>query len=170
MAECPNCSAPAPDDSNFCPNCGTVVQSLEGEQTPQMQQSETTNPLDVNPYRHPVANERSARDARNFAVLAHLSAFSIVVVPFGNLLGPLLVWLLKRADSPFIDSHGKAALNFQISMTIYIIISIVLILAVIGIFMLIALGVFSIIVTIIAAVRASNGEQYQYPLAIKFIK
>ncbi|MCI0440968.1 MAG: DUF4870 domain-containing protein [Chloroflexi bacterium] len=104
------------------------------------------------------------------AALAHLSAFAGLVVPlFGNVLGPLIVWLLKREESPFIDAHGKAALNFQISVTIYMIVSAILIIIVIGFFLLIALGIFAIVMTIIAAIKAGNGEDYVYPLAIRFI-
>lgn len=61
-------------------------------------------------------------------MLCHLSAFAGAVFPvFGNILGPLVVWLLRRKDSPFIDFHGRQSVNFQISLTIYLIVSAVLI-------------------------------------------
>jgi len=103
-------------------------------------------------------------------MLCHLSAFAGYFIPFGHILGPLLVWLLKREESAFIDAHGKEALNFQISVTIYAVISAILILVVIGFLLLPILLVFEIIVVIIAAVRANNGLEYRYPVTIRFIK
>ncbi len=109
-------------------------------------------------------------DAQTFAMLCHLSALSGLIIPFGNILGPLIVWLLKRDEFRFVDIHGKEALNFQISITIYVIFSGILILILIGIPMLIILIIIGIIFTVIAAVKASNGETYTYPMSIKFIK
>jgi len=104
------------------------------------------------------------------AMLCHLSAFAGYFIPFGHILGPLVVWLLKREESAFIDAHGKEALNFQISVTIYAVISAILILVVIGFLLLPILLVFEIIVVIIAAIRANNGAEYRYPLSLRFIK
>ena len=104
-------------------------------------------------------------------MLCHVAAFAgYIGIPFGNIVGPLLVWLLKREESPFIDAHGKEALNFQLSATIYAIISALLIVIIVGIFLLVALVAFVVIVTIMAAVRASNGQYHRYPLTIRFIK
>jgi len=90
-------------------------------------------------------------------------------VPFGNILGPLVVWLIKKDEMPLVDDQGKESVNFQISTTIYFIISLVLCLVVIGAFMLAALAVFKIIFVIIATVSASRGERFRYPLCIRFI-
>ena len=103
------------------------------------------------------------------ATLVHLSVFAGLVVPFGNLIAPLIIWLLKRHESAFVDRHGKAVLNFQISITIYCLVAILLIFIIIGIPILIGLAVFEIIVTIIGAVRANDGREYRYPLSIPFI-
>jgi hypothetical protein len=104
-------------------------------------------------------------------MLCHLAAFAgfAVILPFANIIGPLLIWLLKREESPFIDTNGKEALNFQISMTIYFIISVILVLLTIGIFLLAGLVVFDVIAIITASIRANNGKQYRYPLAMRFI-
>jgi uncharacterized Tic20 family protein len=91
-------------------------------------------------------------------------------MPFGNILGPLVVWLIKRHDSPYIDYHGKEALNFQISLTLYLIASAVLIIVLVGILLIIVVGVAGIVLTIIAAVRASEGEEYRYPMTIRLVK
>ena len=81
-----------------------------------------------------------------------------------------MVWLLKRDSSPFVDEQGKEALNFQISFLIYIIISIILCVLLIGFVLLIALGIAELILVIMAALKANEGVSYRYPLTIRFIK
>ncbi|MCZ6614565.1 MAG: DUF4870 domain-containing protein [Chloroflexi bacterium] len=103
-------------------------------------------------------------------MLCHLSTFSGWFIPLGNILGPLIIWLMKREESPFIDAHGKEALNWQISATIYFIVSFALAFVLIGFVLLPALLVFDIIIVIIATVRANSGQAYRYPLTIRFIK
>lgn len=111
------------------------------------------------------------KQARTWAMVCHLSALSgFIGVPFGSILGPLIIWLIKREEHPFVNQQGKEALNFQISLLIYLIVSGLLIFVLIGIFLMIGLGVFGLIVTIIATVKANNGEAYRYPLTIRFIK
>ncbi|MQB00084.1 MAG: DUF4870 domain-containing protein [Actinobacteria bacterium] len=105
-----------------------------------------------------------------FAMLAHLSAFSGFVIPFGHILGPLLVWLIKREEHPLVDDQGREALNFQLSMSLYYIVGLILILALIGFLVLPALVAFSVVVAIIGAIRANGGERYRYPLCIRFLK
>jgi uncharacterized Tic20 family protein len=117
----------------------------------------------------PAANLAVA-PSRTWEVLCHLSALAGYVIPFGHIIGPLVVWLLKRGESPSVDAHGKESLNFQISVTIYAAVCMLLILVVIGIPMLILLGVISLVLVIVAAVKASSGEFYRYPLTIRLIK
>jgi hypothetical protein len=87
----------------------------------------------------------------------------------GFLLGPLLVWLVKKEDDPFIDEQGREAVNFQITMFIAAIISALLILVVIGILLLIVVGILMIVFPIIGAIKANEGEHYRYPFAIRFL-
>lgn len=103
-------------------------------------------------------------DSRAWAVAAHLLPW--VGIGF---LGPLIIWLIKRDESPFVEEHAREALNFQISFLIYMVVSALLMLVIIGIFLFIGIGIFGIVVMIIAAVKAANGEQYRYPLTIRFI-
>jgi len=110
------------------------------------------------------------RNERNWGRACHLSALAGYVVPFGWILGPLVCWLVKREEYPFVDQNGKEALNFQISVLIYGIIAVFLSIILIGIPILIALGIFQLIMIIIASVRTSNGESYRYPLTIRFLK
>ncbi len=114
--------------------------------------------------------EAAPKSARTWAMLCHLLALvQLVGVPFGNIIGPLVMWLIKRNDHPFIDGHGKESLNFQISMTIYILVSGLLALFVIGLPILFVVGILDIVFPIVAAVAASDGRDYRYPLTIRFL-
>lgn len=108
-------------------------------------------------------------EERSMSMLCHLSALAGLVIPFGFILGPLLVWLIKKDQYPEVDRQGKDALNFQISMLIYLMISGVLVLLLIGILLLIALGIINIVMIIIASVKSNNGERFEYPLSLKII-
>lgn len=109
-------------------------------------------------------------DERMWAMLCHLSAFAGYLVPFGNVLGPLIIWLIKKDQYAFVDDQGKEALNFQISIMIWAAISAVLCFVIIGIPLLIAVIIFSIVMTIVAAIKANGGESYRYPLTIRLIQ
>ncbi len=109
------------------------------------------------------------KEERTMGMLCHLLAFAGFVIPLGNIIGPLVVWLVKKEASKFVDFHGKESLNFQISMLIYCIIGAILTLVIVGIFILIALGILMIVTVIVASVKASEGKEYHYPLRIKFI-
>lgn len=110
------------------------------------------------------------KDAKKWGMLCHLSALlGLVLVSFGHILGPLLVWLLKRDDHHFIDEQGKESLNFQISMTIYFVVAGLLMFVLIGFFLILILAVANVILVIIASVEAYKGRGYRYPLTIRFI-
>jgi uncharacterized Tic20 family protein len=119
----------------------------------------------------PLPTNSVSANVRNWCVLAHALALVGFVVPVaGHVVGPLVVWLAKRQDSPEIDAHGKESLNFQISMLIYALISGVLCLVLVGFLLLGILHVLNIIFVIIASIQASEGKLYRYPLAIRLIK
>jgi uncharacterized Tic20 family protein len=109
------------------------------------------------------------RDERMWAMFCHLAGLAGFIFPFGNVIAPLIIWLVKKEEYELVNDQGKEALNFQISMTIYILASVILIILVIGIALLIILGLFSLIVVIIAAIKANEGERYRYPLTIRFL-
>lgn len=110
------------------------------------------------------------RQARMWAMLCHLSAFSFWIIPFGHILGPLIIWLIKRDDHPFINEQGKESLNFQISLSIYLIVSAILVLALIGFVLFFIVGIVGFIFVIVAAVKANEGVSYRYPLTIRFLR
>jgi len=111
----------------------------------------------------------NALSEKQWAMICHLGAFAGYVVPFGNIIVPLVIWSLKRNESAIIDKAGKESVNFQISITLYILVSIILIFLIIGIFLIIALFMVNVILVIIAAIKADKGETYEYPMSIKFI-
>jgi uncharacterized protein len=142
----------------------------------------------------------SAQSERTWAALCHLAAFAGFVFPAGNIVGPLVIWLLRREESPLVDDQGKAAMNFQISTTLYfaaIVAGMLLAMiafavgmmgapfvgvapgaflpapiavALLGALGLLALAVFNFIAVIVAAARTSSGERFRYPLSIGFIR
>ena len=119
----------------------------------------------------PKAHEEMSRQERNWAMFCHLIALlGFVGVPFGNILGPLIVWLIKKDQMPLVEEEGRSALNFQISMTIYTLVAMLLCFVLIGFLLLVPLIVADLILLIIAAVKVSSGEKFVYPLSIQFIK
>ena len=113
----------------------------------------------------------SSRDVRTWNVLCHATALAGFFVPWaGHILGPLIVWLAKRSDSPEIDEHGKESLNFQISMLIYNVIAGVLCLVLIGFVILAILHILNLVLVIVASIQASDGKFYRYPITIRLIK
>ena len=120
------------------------------------------------------ADQESNRDARMWAMFAHLAGFGGIIVPaIGSIIGPLVIWLLKKEQFPFVDEQGKEALNFQITMFIYgVAASFLIPLFCIGFIPLLAVGIADIVLIIIATIKANDGLHYRYPypLIIRFIK
>lgn len=121
------------------------------------------------PYQLPPIRPLPPQEERTWGMLCHLSALSAFVTGIGAILGPLIVWLIKKDQSAFVDAQGKESVNFQLSCLLYFIISGLLVLVLIGIPLLIALSVFWLVEVIIASVAANNGTYHRYPLCIRFI-
>lgn len=108
---------------------------------------------------------------RNLAIWCHLSSLAVYLgIPFGNLLGVLIFWLINRDQAAFIDWHGRESLNFQITLVIYSAITLLLSFILIGLFLFPLLALFHVVLTVIAAVRASEGKEYHYPFTLRLIK
>jgi uncharacterized Tic20 family protein len=119
------------------------------------------------------ADREPNKDARMWGMFAHLAGFGGIVVPaIGSILGPLIVWLLKKDQYPFVDDQGKEALNFQITMFIYGLVSALLWLICIGALITLALAIVDIVFIIIATIKANDGIRYRYPkgLIFRFVK
>lgn len=163
---CPSCGwVPDSPDDTRCARCGTHIQpsptvadSTSGASTPREHAAAPT-----------VAGDPStSASVRNWGMVAHLSAFLVFVVPV-PVIGPLLVWLLKREEHPFVEAHAKEALNFNLSVLIYGVIAGVLILVAIGVLLLPIIFIAWLVLVVIAGVKAANGEDYRYPMTIRFV-
>lgn len=112
-----------------------------------------------------------SKDERMWGMFAHLSAFAGLLVPFiGHVLGPLVIWLVKRETMPFVNDQGKEALNFQITATIGLVVAGLLVFLFIGFILLPLVGLADVIFTILAAVKANEGVAYRYPVTLRLIK
>lgn len=108
-------------------------------------------------------------EERQWALIAHLSALAGFVIPFGNLIGPLIVWQIKKDTMPFVADQAKEALNFQITVSIAMLVSIMLFVVLIGMLLLPLLVLAALVLTLVAAVKANNGEMYRYPFTWRLI-
>jgi uncharacterized protein len=111
------------------------------------------------------------KDEKLWATLCHLSALVGFVFPvFGNIVGPLVFWILKKDQMPLVDINGKEALNFQISMSIYALVAAALVWVLIGIPLLFMIALADLILIVMASVKTSEGTPFRYPLTIRLIK
>lgn len=113
-------------------------------------------------------------EEQSWAIALHLCGFAGFLLPsLGQIVIPLVIWLIKRPESPYLDRVGKEVLNFQISYTLYASIGAASIFLCIGIFLLpilLLIPVLWAVFMIVAAVKTSNGESYQYPFTIRFLQ
>jgi uncharacterized Tic20 family protein len=111
-----------------------------------------------------------SKEVRQWAMFCHLSALLGIWIPFGTLLGPLVLWQMKREMDPFIDAQGKEALNFQITVAIASAICLLLMLVIIGFFLFGLVAIGALVLTIIGGVKANDGVPYRYPFTWRLIK
>lgn len=110
------------------------------------------------------------KDDRKWGMLLHFSVFAGYILPLAGLIAPILIWQLKKNDSPVMDAHGKNAVNFLISMFLYGFIAVLLSFVLIGIPILFVLAVIGVVFPIMAGIKANNGEVWKYPLMLEIIK
>ncbi len=110
------------------------------------------------------------KDARQWAMFCHFAAFLGMIFPFGNLLGPLIVWQLKRETAAFVDDQGKEALNFQITVALAMLVCFLLMFVFIGIILIWVVGIAALVLTIIAGIKANEGKAYRYPFCWRPVK
>ena len=147
---CPACSAGLDEQATTCPSCGATLAA-----DPAMQAAPAA-----------VVDE----SARTTAAAAHLSTFAGLIVPFGSVIGPLTVWLTRRHRDPFIDQAGREALNFGISIAIYGSVLLVAALMLVGIPLLMVGVIAWVVLASLAAVKASQGQAYRYPLTLRLVR
>lgn len=119
---------------------------------------------------HTVDDDRPGVEERNWAMLCHLSTFAGYLIPLANIFAPLVVWAIKREGNPLVDDQGKEAMNFQISITLYVLVALLFSLILIGIPVLLGLLIADLVLTLIAAVKAGDGETYRYPATLRLIR
>ncbi len=135
---------------------------------------ETVLPLPPEEFQAPSSEERQ------WAMFAHLSALlggllTSAAGGWGCVIGPLIIYLVKKDRSPFVDEQAREALNFNITVALVLVALILLSIATLGIGLIIAIplwvvvGVGWLVLTIIAAVKANNGERYRYPLTLRLV-
>ena len=141
-------------------------------------QPQTPPPVQPPPPAAPAPPPNPESQARTWNMLCHLSALAgFIGIPFGNILGPLIVWQIKKNEFPSVDVHGKASLNFQITATLAALICVVagIVLSVICIGYLLfvvagAIALAGLVLAIIAGIKANNGEDYKYPWSLELVK
>jgi len=107
---------------------------------------------------------------RDWAMFCHLSAFAGYFFPLGGIIGPLICWISRKDESQWVDTNGKASLNFQLSLLLYMVLAIPLCFIKIGILILAFLGIFEVVCIVVASIKAAKGEYFKYPLSIPFIQ
>ncbi|MDD4957489.1 MAG: DUF4870 domain-containing protein [Candidatus Omnitrophica bacterium] len=147
MKKCHLCAEEIQDDAVKCGHCGGEVRSAEGVNAAEIRISYT-----------------------NLAMLCHLGTFSGIIIPFGNILAPLIIWLWKKNESELVDDQGRESLNFQISLLLYSFLAGILMFVFVGFILMAVIVLFGLVEVIKASIRASNGEKYRYPLNLRFIR
>ena len=116
-------------------------------------------------------------EERQWAMIAHIVALTALISVIGAILGPLIVWLVKKDTMPFVDDQAKEALNFNITVAIAILalsaVGTVLLIVLIGVLFYLAafaVGVAWLVLTIVAAIKANEGVAYRYPFTLRLIK
>ncbi|AGG88175.1 MULTISPECIES: DUF4870 domain-containing protein [Rhodanobacter] len=120
------------------------------------------------PSEPPMAGGPSAEE-RQWAMFAHLSALVGVIIPLGSIIGPLVIWLIKKDTMPFVNDQGKEALNFNITVGIAAVVSWILCFILIGFLLLAVLAVGWVVFVIIATIKANEGTTYRYPFTLRLV-
>jgi len=143
-----------------------------------MEQNEPVSPMPEGGQMPPQAPQMAApaseisQDEKQWAMFSQLAALAgLLGIPFGNLLGPLVVWLIKKEVMPFVNQQGKEAVNFQISCLIYgFVLTPTLCFPPLFLLLVFVLVVANLVCVILASIAASKGDAYQYPLSLRLIK
>jgi len=132
--------------------------------------SETDNQLGSQSPPPPPGSPEPSPEERQWAMFAHLSALIGFVIPFGTIIGPLVVWQMKKNEMPFVAEQGVEALNFQITVAIAFLVAALLSVILIGFLLMPIIGIAALVLTIIAGIQANQGNHYQYPIVWRLVK
>lgn len=160
MSTCTNCGGAIPGGAGYCPTCGTAATAAPWQQTD-----------------YPAPGGPSDADSRTWAMGVHITALvGGFVGGIGSWVGPLVIWLIRRDQDPFVADHAREGLNFNLTMLILVVVGILLGFLTLGIILIVILpaglviGVLWLIWTIQATIAASRGERYRYPLSLRLIR
>lgn len=109
-------------------------------------------------------------EQKQWGLFLHLSQLLNVLIPFGGIIAPIVIWQMKKQEMPALDAHGKMVTNWLISSIIYMFVSAILTIVLIGFLGMLAVAVLGVVFPIIGGIKANNGEFWEYPLTIKFLK
>lgn len=123
----------------------------------------------MDPYTSPT-EKKYTKEERNWAVILHLSILAGFIVPWAGFVVPFALWLIKKNDSEYLDTQGKEVLNFLITVLIISAIGVVLTVILVGVAILVALGLAALVMTIVAAIKVSDGEDFRYPYILRLIQ
>ena len=123
---------------------------------------------EFDPIESPETSPEAEKELRLWSTLLHISLLAGFVIPLGGLIVPIVIYLVKKDDVPGLEPHWHVVVNWLLSALIYGVVSLILLLLVIGIFLLWALGLLALIFPIIGAIKAYDGEVWNYPLSIRF--
>jgi uncharacterized Tic20 family protein len=132
--------------------------------------SETDNQESMEPGAAATGGAQLGAEEKQWAMFAHLSALIGFVIPFGTIIGPLVVWQMKKNDMPFVAEQGLEALNFQITVAIAFLIAALLSVILIGFLLMPIIGIGALVLTIIAGIQANQGNHYEYPVNWRIVK
>jgi len=109
-------------------------------------------------------------EQRQTGMFLHLSQLASLIIPVAGLVVPIVIWQTQKDKMPALDAHGKMVANWMISAIIYSVVSVILMFVLVGFLTILAVAVMAIVFPIIGAIKANNGELWEYPLTIKFLK
>ena len=115
-------------------------------------------------------NTTTNKEECQWAMFCHLSVFLGMIIPFANLIAPFILWQIKKSEMPFVADQGKEVVNFQITVLLAMLVCFILAFVLIGFVLMFIVGVFALVVTIIGAIKANDGENYRYPLTLRLLK
>jgi uncharacterized Tic20 family protein len=119
-------------------------------------------------YQQPAALQTA--DQRQMGMFLHLSQLASMIIPVAGIVAPIVIWQTQKDKIPALDAHGKMVVNWMLSALIYGIASVILMFVLVRFLTILAVAVMSIVFPIIGAIKANNGELWDYPLTIKFLK
>ena len=110
------------------------------------------------------------QEERQMGLWLHLSQLANVIFPLAGVIIPVVLWQTQKDKMPALDAHGKTIVNWIISSIIYMVVSLVLMIVLVGFFTFLAVAIMGVVFPIIGAIKANNGDLWEYPLTIKFLK